>query len=263
MWRINREAVLLGAGPAALLLQIAHPLVAEGVAQHSDFQADPFGRLRRTLDTTMALVFGDGATAERALRRLNGVHATVRGDVEHPDAARISGAEGYRALDPELLLWVQATLVVTSVAAYRAWVGPVTDAEADHLWQQAREVGVRMGIPLRVSPVDWPHLMAWWDRMLVPDGPIQVTGAARAMAPMLVRPPTPGWAVDLLALPGLGLLPDRIRAAYGIEWGPREARRSRMIGRAVRVWTHLVPRGWRAMPQARAAERRVLAATIR
>ena len=48
MWRVNREAVLLGAGPAALLLQIAHPHVAEGVAHHSDFQSDPWRRLRRT-----------------------------------------------------------------------------------------------------------------------------------------------------------------------------------------------------------------------
>jgi len=51
MWRINREAVLLGAGPAALLLQVAHPLIALGVARHSDFRTDPFGRLRRTLAT--------------------------------------------------------------------------------------------------------------------------------------------------------------------------------------------------------------------
>ena len=49
MWRINREAVLLGAGPAALLLQLAHPLVAEGVAHHSRFEEDPTRRLRNTL----------------------------------------------------------------------------------------------------------------------------------------------------------------------------------------------------------------------
>src|SRR3989304_3578095 len=104
MWRINREAVLLGAGAGALLLQIAHPLVAEGVAQHSDFAADPFGRLRRTLATTMDLVFGDGATAERAIRRLNGVHAGVRGMVTDPAAQTATRAAAYRALDPELLL---------------------------------------------------------------------------------------------------------------------------------------------------------------
>ena len=113
MWRINREAVLLGAGPTALLLQIAHPLVAQGVAEHSSFEADPFKRLHGTITTTMDLVFGDGVAAERAVRRLNGIHATVRG-------------ENYRALDPELLLWVQVTLIITSVRAYHRWVRPLS-----------------------------------------------------------------------------------------------------------------------------------------
>jgi uncharacterized protein (DUF2236 family) len=246
MWRINREAVLLGAGPAALLLQIAHPLVAEGVAAHSDFEGDPFGRLRRTLNTTMELVFGDGPTAERAIRRLNGVHATVTGP-------------GYRALDPELLLWVQATLIVTSVRAYRRWVGPLSREDLDEFWSEARSVGVRMGIPLRVSPSDWRALTVWWDRMLAPDGPIQVTPTALALAPMIVRPPlplAPSWTVDLLALPGLGLLPERLRAAYGIEWSPIREHGSRWLGRAVRLWTTATPAGWRSMPQARAAFRR-------
>jgi uncharacterized protein (DUF2236 family) len=41
-WRLNREAtILLGAGPRALLLQLAHPLVAEGVDQHSAFRENP------------------------------------------------------------------------------------------------------------------------------------------------------------------------------------------------------------------------------
>ena len=112
MWLVNREAVLLASGPAALLLQVAHPLVAEGVAAHSDFEADPFGRLRRTLRTTLALVFGDGPAAERAVQRLSRVHASVRGGVHDPLARAASGASAYRALDPALLLWVQATLVV-------------------------------------------------------------------------------------------------------------------------------------------------------
>ena len=110
MWRVNREAVLLGSGPAALLLQLAHPLVAEGVAAHSDFAADPFARLRRTLRTTLAMVFGDGPTAEHAVTELNRVHARVQGPVLDPLAAAVTDARHYRALDPELLLWVQATL---------------------------------------------------------------------------------------------------------------------------------------------------------
>jgi uncharacterized protein (DUF2236 family) len=257
MWRINREAVLLGAGPTALLLQIAHPLVAEGVAHHSNFVADPFRRLHGTIRTTMDLVFGDGSAAERAVRRLNGIHAGVRGRSLDPGAAAV--ADQYRALDPELLLWVQVTLIVTSVRAYQRWVGPLTPAEREQFWQEARRVGVRLGIPLSASPADWPALTEYWRQMLAPDGPIRVTQTARRLAPLIVRPPlpvAPAPMVDLLALPGLALLPPRLRREYGITWDARRERLARLLGSAVRLWTAAVPAGWRSMPQARAAYRR-------
>jgi uncharacterized protein (DUF2236 family) len=259
MWRINREAVLLGAGPAALLLQIAHPLVAEGVAQHSNFEDDPFARLRNTLTTTMDLVFGDGPTAERALRRLNGVHATVRGDVTDPAATHATAATSYRAMDPALLLWVQATLIVTSVQAYERWVGPLTGGDKATFWQEARSVGPRMGIPMDRSPATWPALMAWWESMLEPGGPIQVTPTARLLAPTILRPPLPGApapVVAALGLPGLSLLPSRIRDGFEIAWSPGRERMANLIGRSVRLWVRAVPSDWRAMPQARAAGRR-------
>jgi uncharacterized protein (DUF2236 family) len=246
MWRINREAVLLGAGPAALLLQVAHPAVARGVAEHSDFERDPFGRLRRTLMTTMDLVFGDGAHAEAAVRRLNSVHAGVRG-------------AGYRALDPELLLWVQATLIVTSVEAYTRWVGPLTMQDREQFWQEARQVGVRLGIPLRVSPADWAALTDYWVKMTSDDGPIHATDTARRLAPTILRPPLPLPAplIELLALPGLALLPSRLRAEFGIPWSPAKQALAGSLSAAVRAWTAVVPRGLRSMPQARAADRRV------
>ncbi|MEA2622087.1 MAG: hypothetical protein QOH61_997 [Chloroflexota bacterium] len=265
MWRINREAVLLGAGPAALLLQIAHPLVAEGVAQHSRFEEDPFARLRATLRTTMDLVFGDGPTAEAALRRLNGVHATIRGEVADDVARAATGATAYRAMDPSLLLWVQATLIVTSVRAYERWVGPVTDADRERFWQEARAVGPRMGIPADRSPQDWRQLMAYWDEMLAPDGPIQVSPTARRLSPSILRPPlpmTPPAIVGLINLPGLSLVPDRIREGFGIDWTPRHERMARGLGLAVRGWVRAMPPGWRAMPQARAAARRAHSASI-
>jgi uncharacterized protein (DUF2236 family) len=246
MWRINREAVLLGAGPAALLLQIAHPSVARGVAEHSTFEADPFRRLHGTIRTTMALVFGDGRAAERAVRRLNGIHARVRG-------------EDYRALDPLLLLWVQATLIVTSVGAYERWVAPLSAAEKEQFWQEARAVGVRIGIPLSQSPADWPALLRYWDEMLAPDGPIQVTGTARRLAPAIIRPPfalVPVPLVDLLALPGKALLPPRLRREFGIGWGPGHERMARLLGLAINGWVKIVPARLRSMPQARAAFRR-------
>jgi uncharacterized protein (DUF2236 family) len=259
MWRINREAVLLGAGPAALLMQIAHPLIAEGVAQHSDFQRDPFARLRGTLRTTMDMVFGDGPTASRALGRLNAAHATVRGDVADPRAFAATGAHAYRAFDPELLLWVQATLIVTSVRAYGRWVRPLTREDLDTLWQESRSLGPRMGIPLDRSPTDWSTLMAYWDRMLAPDGPIQVTPTALRLAPTVVHPPfrgVPGWLIELAGLPGLALLPPRIRESFGIEWTSRHEQLSRSLDSGIRLWVRSVPSDWRAMPPARAADRR-------
>jgi uncharacterized protein (DUF2236 family) len=246
MWHVNREAVLLGAGQAALLLQIAHPHVAEGVAQHSDFEADPWRRLRGTLRTTLDLVFGDGPAAERAIRRLNGIHGRVKG-------------EGYYALDPALLLWVQATLVMTGFRAYERWVGPLEDVEQEELWQDARRVGQRLGIPRERSPADLAALCDYWAAMLASDGPLQITPTARRLAATIIRPPlpfAPGVLIDALATPGLALLPPHIRAAYGIPWGPGRTALARLLDGLVRSWVAVVPASWRAMPQARAAERR-------
>src|SRR3954463_13256751 len=102
-WRVNREAVLLAGGGRALLLQVAHPLVAAGVARHSTFETQPWTRLHRTLDLVTKITFGDRRTSELASARLRGVHARVQG----------TAADGtpYSARDPDLLLWVWATLV--------------------------------------------------------------------------------------------------------------------------------------------------------
>ena len=260
MWRVNREAVLLGSGPAALLLQLAHPLVAEGVAAHSDFAADPFARLRRTLRTTLAMVFGDGPTAEHAVTKLNHVHARVQGPVLDPLAATATDARHYRARDPELLLWVQATLVIMSVRAYDRWVAPVSPLERDRLWLESRATGERLGIPRTTSPRSWPELMDWFERQMAPGGPVVVTETARRLSETVIRPPlpmAPAALVDLAVLPGLALLPTTIREDYGIPWSARRAALAGALGAGLRVWVRLTPRSWRAMPPARAAERRV------
>jgi uncharacterized protein (DUF2236 family) len=262
MWRVNREAVLLGSGPAALLLQLAHPLVAEGVAAHSDFASDPFARLRRTLRTTLAMVFGDGPTAELAVADLNRIHARVRGPVLDPQASAATGAGHYRALDPELLLWVQATLVIMSVRAYDRWVGSLTSAERDRLWLESRLAGERLGIPLSASPRSWSELLEWFERQMAPGGPVIVTDTARRLAASIVRPPlpfAPGPLVDLAVLPGLALLPPGIRGGYGIAWSRRQELVAGVLSRGLRAWVRLMPSGWRAMPPARAAERRAAA----
>src|SRR6266436_6912661 len=111
--RVSRENILLLGGGRALLMQLAHPKVAAGVDDHSDFRAHPIRRLRRTVLVTMAIVFGERETALAAARAVNQSHARVRG-------------HDYRALAPNLLLWVHATLVESALVTYQAFVGRLT-----------------------------------------------------------------------------------------------------------------------------------------
>ena len=265
MWRINREAVLLGVGPASLLWQIAHPLVAEGVAAHSRYETDPFGRLRRTLTTTLDLVFGDGARAERAVRSLDAVHGRVHGEVHDPLARTVTAVERYDATDPELLLWVQATLVLMAVRAYRAWVGPVSATERERMWQEARRVGIRLGIERSNSPSSWPALEAWVERQMGPHGPVTITPTARRLSRSLIRPPlplVPGPLVELAVTPGLALLPEPILEGYGIAPSRPRTLSARALGLGLKAWLRVLPADWRALPQARAAERRCRQARV-
>jgi uncharacterized protein (DUF2236 family) len=180
--------------------------------------------------------------------------------VADPAARSATGAVRYRALDPELLLWVQATLLVMSVRAYTAWVGPLREDERESFWQEARTVGERLGIGRSVSPETWAELVAWFEGQLAPGGPVVVTPTARRLAPAIVRPPlpvVPAPFVELLTLPGLALLPAPVRDGYGIAWSRRRETCARALALGVRGWVAAMPRGWRAMPQARAADRRV------
>ena len=125
-WRLDREAfLLLGAGPRALLLQVAHPAVAAGVADHSTFRADPWARLAGTLRSYLRIVYGTTAEARAEVRRLNAMHRTVRGLREDGTA--------YDAADPVLRLWVHATLVDSTIATAEAWLGPLEDRKSTRL----------------------------------------------------------------------------------------------------------------------------------
>ena len=119
--RVSGEPVLLFGGGRALLLEIAHPLVAAGVAEHSSYRTDPFGRLQRTLEAMSAIVFRDRAAALAAARSVERAHQRVTGRLAAP-AGRFAAGTPYSGRDPELMLWVWATLVDTALAVYERFV---------------------------------------------------------------------------------------------------------------------------------------------
>lgn len=282
-WRLNREAMLLlGAGPRALLLQLAHPLVAEGVAQHSDFRSDPWARLAATLRSYLRIVYGTAEAARGEIRRLNELHRGVRGPVTDPDARARHGAR-YTARDPELSLWVHATLVDSTIVAYDAWIEPLARDRRATFYDETLPVGRAFGIPERLLPPDLDQFEAYLAGMLAPDGPIQVGDLARDLGMAVLSPPlgpalaalgdpTPSVAPLLDALPAaayrwllwpsIGLLPPRVREAYGLRWGLRQRAVSAWLVATWRAWRPLLPRGFRTMPQALAADRRVGAGSL-
>ncbi len=171
--------LLLGAGPRALLLQIAHPSVAAGVDEHSDFRADPWRRLRGTLRSYLAIIYGSAPAARAEIRRLNALHRDITGP-------------GYAARDPELSLWVHATLVDSTIAANDAWLGPLDRDRAAAYYEETRPIGRAFGIPETLLPADLDAFDAYVAGMLAPDGPVRVGPLARELAETILRPPLPG-----------------------------------------------------------------------
>jgi uncharacterized protein (DUF2236 family) len=269
-WRLNREAtLLLAAGPRALLLQIAHPLVAEGVEQHSDFRSDPWWRLRATLRSYLAIVYGSTPRARGEIRRLNGLHRAIRGPVRDP-AARSRYGERYEARDPELSLWVHATLVDSTLVAADAWLEPLSRDRRASFYEETRPIAHAFGIPDALLPRDLDAFDAYLASMIGPNGQLVVSPTARALAPYILRPPLGpvvplmGWVPPPLYAwtlwPAVGLLPGRIREGYGLRWGALERAVSSWLVLGFRVWRPAFPTGLRWMPQARAADQRLAAA---
>jgi uncharacterized protein (DUF2236 family) len=211
--RINRENILFLGGGRALLMQLAHPMVAAGVADHSDFRSHPFRRLRRTIHMTMAIVFGEREAALAAARAVNQVHAHVRG-------------RGYRALDPELLLWVHATLADTALVTYEAFVRRLLPREREDFYQEFKLLGELLGIPRDRFPETLRDFDDYMDQM-VSTGPVQVSQRARVLARLVLRPQIrllPGSLMVPFEIVTAGLLPSTVRAQYGLAWGPGQQR---------------------------------------
>ena len=233
--RVNRENVLLLGGGRALLMQLAHPKVAAGVDEHSDFRIRPMYRLRRTIRLTMAIVFGDRETALAAARAVNQTHASVRG-------------HDYRALDPDLLLWVHATLVDTALVTYETFVRPLGEDEREEFHEEMKLLGELLGIPRDRFPATVADFARYVESMA---GEVRVSRAARELSALVVRP-------RLLKLPGrvfvpwemitTGLLPPPLREQYGLNWGRREERLFRLLTIAVPKLVAVTPPVLRVWP---------------
>lgn len=243
-WEVNQEAVLLLGGPRALLLQLAEPAVAAGVADHSDFEADPFRRLARTLEAMTAISFGPEAEARTTLAGLAAVHSRVRG--------RLPGGDPYSAEDPGLQWWVWATLVDTVLEVERRYLGRLGEEERARYYQESRLMAGAFGIPAEVVPPDLDAFAAFMRRRVEA---LEVTDTARNLARAVLRPPVPLFGAPLggvVSMVTVDLLPSRLRAAYGLPWDGRRRLAVRGTQMAARAVVPRLPRLLRTLPLMRA-----------
>jgi len=144
VWRINRDRVFPLAGMRSLMLQALHPLAMAGVAQHSTWKDDPFGRLAATSSYLVTTTYGDTESALAAAAWVRKVHTRVRGT----DPA--TGLP-YSAEDPDLLLWVHAGMVESIVTVVQRYGRPLEPADADRYVAEMVRFAEIVGVPARTS----------------------------------------------------------------------------------------------------------------
>jgi uncharacterized protein (DUF2236 family) len=218
-WRVNREAVLLLGGGRALLMQVAHPLVAAGVAAHSHFEQEPLTRLWRTLQLSLITVFGDAVSALRAVQAIERVHDRVHGRLE-VSAGPFKKGTPYDAHDPRLLFWVHATLVASALLVYEQFVAPLSPADRRQYYAESR-IGARLfRIPEQYIPRTRRAFEEYMTAMV--NGDVLAVGAdSRRIAASILRPPLPPGlrhALQAANLFTVGLLPRVLRERYGFAW---------------------------------------------
>jgi uncharacterized protein (DUF2236 family) len=224
--RVVREGVLLAGGGRATLLQVAHPDVAQGVAEHSTFAQRPLDRLRGTLAYVYGVLFGTEEESRRIADAVRRMHAKVNGP-------------GYRADDPALQVWVNATLYETATLIYNRIMGPLNDRDAERCYQQYALFATAIGCPEGAWPADRAEFGGYWRHMVET---LTVSDNARQISRDLFYPASPPL---LLRLGGplnrfvtIGLLPERLRTQFGFSWSARQSRR---LDRAIRVTAGVYP----------------------
>ena len=158
LWRVDREMVLLLGGGRALLMQLAHPKVAEGVADHSRFRQDPMGRLSQTMNAIWSIIFDEAPEAQASLQRVRQLHRRVRGTIKQGDVLPVGTP--YDAQNSDLLLWVHATLVDSALVTYELFVGPIPESHSESIKASPRG-GRGAGLHFTIS-LTWSWITSGW-----------------------------------------------------------------------------------------------------
>jgi uncharacterized protein (DUF2236 family) len=235
-WRVLREATVMIGGVRALLLHAAHPLVVAGARQTGMYERDPWRRLERTLRLTFTVVFGTEQEARAAAGRIDEVHGRIHG------VDPVTGMR-YDARDPELLLWVHASLVTSFLLFERLTIGRLDDRGR----QAFHEEQLRAVAPLRLHrdrvPPTIQGLQAYVDGV-VAGGVLRRTDGTASVAALVGDPPAQVprrrlWRI--VSFLAFATLPPPVRALYGVEHGRLDELRLRALCAGMRLDRPIMP----------------------
>jgi len=213
-WRVSADLAWPVAGLRSLLMQALHPLAMAGVDQHSGWRRDPVGRLAATSAYLATVTFGERAVAEQAAARVRRIHDHVRGT----DA--VTGRR-YAAGDPDLLLWVHAALVQSSLAAVGAFGTPLPAQDSDRYVAEMMVAAELVGVPRPLVPANVAEL----ERYVASVRPgLSCTPAAAESMAYLLDPPSldeeiAGFWQDVRDA-AIAVLPEWARQMYGYSAPP-------------------------------------------
>lgn len=237
--RVNAEPALLFGAGRALLLQLAHPGVAQGVQDHSEFKRNPIARLQGTFEAVNAMVFGSEDLAERVGRRVRWIHDFVTGT-------------GYAANDPANLLWVHATLLDTALRCYEELVEPLSAEDAETYYSEMMRVALAFGLPLEDQPPTLGAFRRYFDETVAA---MEVSDVGRDLASFIADPTLPLHlhvpmrpVLRTQRLFSVGTLPPSLRKQLGFEWHKGDQRRLERVQRRVRTVFRATPRSLRTAP---------------
>jgi len=209
---VGESMLLLGAG-ATVLLQLALRGVGHGVADHSTTLVRPLDRLRTTMTYVYAVTLGTPEEKRQIVRMVNKAHVPVN-------------SETYNAFDPELQLWVAATLYRNGAEMYSRVFGELSEADLEHLYHQSSVYGTALQVKEDMWPSTRAEFEAYWAEMIAS---VEVDGKIRAFTRNLLSGGDAPFAVravmPLQRFMTIGLLPPRLREEFGLPWTRRDQRR--------------------------------------
>jgi uncharacterized protein (DUF2236 family) len=241
MWEMNRERVLLLGGGRVLLMQIAHPMVAEAVYNHSYVFQKPLLRLHRTLSLVFAMIYGTKREVDAAVAEIERAHRPAVGQLADAVGKHKAGAS-YNPRNPRQALWVWATLVEGAVSTYERLVAPVDNTRKEQFYDDSTIFAQLMGIPESYLPTNYVALLDYMQTAIATEE-VHVSPKARAIAPFITAQSLP--VLSVLLYPAfrltVGLLPETIRHQYDFSFYDWEARLLHGFGTMSRTIVPLLP----------------------